>query len=579
MKRTIGTILILLFFMLLSTACAGTCTETDLLTRPEQQSPPNHSLVADLRPQLTWLYPPCNSEEYIINLWTNATNGSSEDTGFGGPTGSSDKNWTPPADLTTGTAYIWSVAAKNSTLISPYSPEWEFIVGPACGAADLIAPNPVSPTGNNNNLNPTYIWDYSDPACTPGGYSLQVAPNDSFTGLAVNMREANPIKAWVAEASPLTDCQRYYWRVAAIDGATDGPWSDVTSFRVNAFGTCVCLASELQVPFPVWPGHYEIVPTLQPVLRWLYSGNCQPEGYAVHVSTEYDMSDTSLFGGTGTPSTSWTTGVPLQPATQYWWQVASGVGTDFSGFSMRRSFFTGPECSAINDMQAPTLLSPINGDQVTEEFATLRYTPGAGGCIPDGYFVNLQTDPLFGGTNLLGSYHFPGTTVLTEPLDDCTIYYWKVAQIQGGVHGPESTAAWFYTNQSGTCPAPAGPMLGRPLRDLACREGPGLNYPPSGGFLLVNEMTEIYGRNALGDWLVLADLDGYGRCWTPSDGIEPSGDPFTLRIFNPPALPTPTPKPGRPVCSDKITDRDTCEAAGGIRTMRVTGGGYYCYCP
>jgi hypothetical protein len=147
------------------------------------------------------------------------------------------------------------------------------------------------------------------------------------------------------------------------------------------------------------------------------------------------------------------------------------------------------------------------------------------------------------------------------------------------VHGPESTTAWFYTNQSGTCPAPAGPMLGRPLRDLACRLGPGLNYPPSGGFLLMNEMTEIFGRNALGDWLVLADLDGYERCWAPSDGIEPSGNPETLRIFNPPVLPTPTPKPGGRVCSPDITDPVVCRESGGTWELYYVRPGGHCVCP
>ena len=113
MKRIVRSLLILFFFLLLLTACGGPCTEADLLIRPVQDSPANHSLVADLRPVLTWEYSPCTPEEYIINLWTNATNGSSEDTGFGGLTGSSDKNWSPPSDLTVGEAYIWSVAAKN----------------------------------------------------------------------------------------------------------------------------------------------------------------------------------------------------------------------------------------------------------------------------------------------------------------------------------------------------------------------------------------------------------------------------------------------------------------------------------
>jgi hypothetical protein len=581
MKLTIRTLLPLSFFLLVLTACGGPCEEADLLIRPDQDSPANHSLVSDLRPVLTWQYSPCTPEEYIINLWTNATNGTSVDTGFGGLTGSPDKSWSPPADLTVGEAYIWSVAAKNSTLISPYSPDWEFIVGPACDAASLLPPDPVEPSGTIADLDPTYIWDYSDLDCTPGGYSLQVAPNNTFTGLVVNMREANPIKAW-SPGVPLNDCDRYYWRVAGIDGASDGPWSGATSFRVNAYGNCICLSSELQVPVPVWPGHYEIVPDVQPVLRWLYNGHCEVGGYAIHLSTEHDFSDTSLFGGTGSPSTRWMAGEDLQPATQYWWQVASGVGTDFSGFSSPRSFFTGPECAAINDMVAPTLLSPIGGDQVTQEFATLRYTPGAGGCIPDGYFVNLQTDPLFGGTNLLGSYNFPGTTVLTDPLEDCTTYYWKVAQIQAGVHGPLSATEWFYTNYSGTCPGPLptptptpiGPPTFHFLQNAFCRRGPGPEYGTAAAYEK-DEIVELTGRSEPG-----RPLWWYTpwRCWVSDITGEASGPVDGLPIIPAPPLPTPTPTPVPLVCHEKIQTQAECRAAGGTWVESSAAAGH-CDCP
>jgi len=570
MRHNIRYFLFLFFALLLLSACGGPCTEADLLTRPIQDSPANHSLVADLRPVLTWTYPPCSPEEYIINLWTNATNGTSVDTGFGGLTGSSDKNWSPPSDLTPGQAYIWEVAAKNSTLISPYSPFWEFIVGPACDAAALLPPDAVGPTGTISDLDPTYIWDYSDPACTPGGYSLQVAPNNTFTGLVVNMREANPINAWTPPVT-LNDCDRYYWRVAGIDGASDGPWSDPANFRINAYGNCICLASELTKPFAVWPGIYEIVPDLLPVLHWNYTGFCQVEGFAIHISTEHDFSDTSRFGGTGSPSTSWTTATELEPATQYWWQVAGGVGTDLGEFSTPRSFFTGPECAAINDMIAPELISPIGGAQVTEEFATLRYKPSDGGCIPDGYFINLQTDPLFGGTNLLGSFSLPGTTVLTDPLDDCTTYYWKVAQIQAGVQGPPSSTESFYTNYSGTCPGPlptptptpVGPPTFHFLQNAFCRKGPGPDYGTAAGYLK-DEIVELIGRSAPGQpmWWYTP-----WRCWVSDSTGETSGPVEELPIIAAPPPPTPTPVP--PACNSKLDPR-TCAASGGT---------YYSVCP
>ena len=576
MKHNIRTLLLLALIALVLTAC-GPCTEIDLYTSPTNTSPPNHSLVGDLRPVLTWDWSvACSPTEYIINLWTNATNGTMVDTGFGGTTGDSSKNWSPSVDLNPGTAYIWQVAAMNGTMIGTYSEFWEFIVGPSCETASLLAPDPVAPTGNISTLDPTYIWDYSDPACTPEGYALQVSTNSDFTAIVVNLREANPIKAWTPGVL-LDDCDRYYWRVAAIDGPDDGPWSAVSNFRINAVGNCPCLVAELDQPVAVWPGAYEIVPDLHPVLEWSFPGSCEVGGFGIHLSTEHDFTGPSLGGGTGTPNTRWTTAEDLEPHMQYWWEVFAGVGTDFGEPSSPRSFFTGPECSPLVGMVAPELISPINGAQVTEGYAKLRYKPGPGGCIPDGYFVNLQTDPAFLGTNLLGEFFLPGTTVFTDPLEDCTIHYWKVAMIQGGSQGPESLPEWFFTNEAGNCAVPLGPMMATPLRDLACYFGPGLEYKKTGGFLVLGEWAEIHGRNALGDRLAVEDLDGYVRCWLRLVDVETTGDPTGLRELRPPVIVEETKEPGAPVCRSDL-DQEACKAAGGTWIPAVTRPPY-CQCP
>jgi hypothetical protein len=580
MKHNVPALLLLAFIALVLTAC-GPCSEEDLFTKPEQTDPDNHSLVTALRPTLKWNYlAPCKPTEYIINLWTNATNGVMTDTGFGGVTGSSAYDWSPSVDLTPGEAYIWQVAAKNGTITSPYSPFWEFIVGPACESESLLAPDPVDPiSGSINTLDPTYIWDYSDPDCTPEGYSLQVSPNSNLTSPVINLRETNPIKAWTPGVT-LNDCDWYYWRVAALEGVDDGPWSTVESFRTNAYGNCICLVAELETPILVYPAAYEIIPDLQPILDWTFPGYCEVEGFAVHLSEEQDFSVTSLFGGTGNSDTNWRSD-ELEPGMQYWWEIAAGVGTDFGEFSSPRSFFTGPECSPFVGIAAPELLSPINGEVVTEGYAKLRYQPGEPRCIPDGYFINLQTDPAFAGENLLGvgEYFLPGTTLLTEELEDCRIHFWKAAVIQGGVHGPESLPEWFYTNQSGDCPAPIGPMLATPVRDLACYFGPGLHYPKTGGFLLMGEWTEVLGRNRFGTWLALTDLDGFMRCWVPTEDTKPTGDPAGVPELPDPEIPKEQERPSSgPVCTKDISDPVECRKAGGTWVPTATNAGY-CRCP
>lgn len=580
------TLLLLAFVALILTAC-GPCEEEDLLVIPGQLDPPNHSLVTDLRPELSWEYlAPCKPTEYIINLWTNATNGTTMDTGFGGPTGSSDYNWTPSVDLTSGVAYLWNVTAKNGTILSPTSPFWEFIVGPECEAVDLIAPDPLDPIGGKvNTLSPTYIWDYSDPNCTPEGYSLQVSTNSSFTALVVNMREANPIKAWTPSVT-LSDCDRFYWRVLGINGPDDGPWSAVSNFRTDRWGTCPCLIAELDSVILLYPGAYEIVPSPIPELEWSFPGSCTVENFQVQISRMHDFGDEVRVGDRGS-STSWRL-TDLMPHTQYWWKVVVEDDEGNQGeFSSPRSFFTGPECTPLVGLVAPELLSPIGGVEISENYARLRYTPGKGGCIPDGYYINLNTDAAFLLPNLLGDGEFflPATTFITDPfLEDCTLYYWKVAQIQGGVRGPESDPEWFYTNISGTCPKPLPPPTPTLtpkiefLQNAFCRKGPGTMFDTAAGYE-AGVVAELIGQSVPGipKWW-RTDL----RCWVSNSTGKTSGPVEELPFIkvDPPPTESPEAPPEAPACNEKIPTQRECEAVGGTWTLRpgLLSAQYYCVC-
>ncbi len=376
---------------------------------------------------------------------------------------------------------------------------------------------------------------------------------------------------------PLQDCTTYYWRVAATSGADSGPWSETAEFRVDTTGSCSCQVAALVQPVPVSPPPYTIVPDLIPILEWSNPGTCDPEGYAVHLSSIFDMSDASLFGATGNPSTSWTPGVSLQPATQYWWQVAGGVGTDLGPFSPLRAFFTGPECSSASTLVAPMRLGPPDGSQINEPYATLRYTPGPLGCIPDAYLVDLQTDQLFAGTNLLGETGIPGTTDITDALDDCTIYWWQVAAIQDGVTGPFSDAGWFRTNQSGNCLLPYVP--GRAIKNMNCRLG-GDQVFPIRHIFMENDPVQILARSNDGYYLFLTNPDG-GQCWAPTSFIEPYADlgDLELRALPPTPIPAPTKPPTAPplVCR-KDLPKSQCEAAGGHMSTDLKTAPY-CICP
>jgi hypothetical protein len=112
---------------------------------------------------------------------------------------------------------------------------------------------------------------------------------------------------------------------------------------VAALASCspplaTCPTEELVAPVLVAPGNGDTVNTRLPTLTWSYPANCTPEGYRIDLSPVVDFTDTSLSGGTGDPSTSWSPGEELQDCIVYFWRVAGINGTTLGPFSGVRGF-------------------------------------------------------------------------------------------------------------------------------------------------------------------------------------------------------------------------------------------------
>ncbi len=182
----------------------------------------------------------------------------------------------------------------------------------------------------------------------------------------------------------------------------------------------------------------------------------------------------------------------LQPATQYWWHVFSTYQGALSGTSNYASFYTEPECTSQSQLIAPVIIYPKNGASVDTLTPTFNYIPGTPGCIPDHYFIDLQTDQNFQGVTLLGALAFPTTVVGPSiPLSDCTMYYLKVAAVQDGNTGPYSNIHRFYVNEQGTCfPSP----IGKVNQNVFCKIGPDWDIS---SYLFENgDTVMVVGRNA-----------------------------------------------------------------------------------
>ena len=311
----------------------------------------------------------------------------------------------------------------------------------------LTAPWPNLPEDGSaaSESSPMFAWEMPG-ACTPDGYHLQVAEGANFFAPIADVDVTMPRESEVPEVL-FVPCTLYTWRVAGVSAGVDGPWSESRTFWVEDGQACTqaCSGASLLQPVPVAPKLYQNVGTaptegLVPgLLEWHYPAPCLPQGYAVHLSTEPDFSDTSLFGGTGTPDTNWTPSVPLKPATQYWWQVAPMVGIELGPYSLRWTFFTGPTCNSASQLLAPDLKSPEDGGAVGTLNPRLRFSIGADACLPDGYYVDVQTDPAFGGNNVLEletTQSMLTTNVFAHGLEWCKTYYWRVASVLDGKLGP-----------------------------------------------------------------------------------------------------------------------------------------------
>jgi len=559
-------------------ACGGppapVCDASDLVA-PSLSMPANGGIL-ELGQNLDWEYPASPCEPGGWNLQVNTASDFSG-TEVGGFVPAPHSWWWPSTPLDQDTTYYWRTQAVLDGDAGPWSPTWSFNTKPACEAADLVAPIAVHPQDHSEiNYLTSVVWDYSDPTCDPLGYHLQIGndPGFDFTTIIYESRSPDTSTSDSFALTTLADCEVFYWRVAAFNGATDGPFTPTRSFWLNISGTCpslTCTGVDLVSPEHVWPTSYEIISTLDPYLQWNYPDLCQPEGYLAYISSRYDMSDIVYEGGTTDPTTSTSPTDPLEPATQYWWEIIPGVGPTLGPSSGVWSFFTGPECTSSAMLGAPELLYPPDGAQIHEEYAVLEFTANVFGCIPDGYMVDVQTDPNFGGYSLLGTYSTPDTRIYTWPFpQDCTTYYWRVAAVQDGVTGPYSATRTFFMNNSGLCMQSAVPDLHlEALRDLACYERPSFEAAIL-GYFLTGETTPLIAQDLMGEWWVVENPDSIGTlCWVPQDDTEPSGDTGDLPRWAEPADPL--------VCNINM-NRTDCEAAGGTYIDAVARAPY-CQCP
>ena len=347
-----------------------------------------------------------------------------------------------------------------------------------------------------------------------------------------------------------------------------------------------CTPDDLVPPALISPYHYAYLGTdpsegsiPAELFQWSYTGGCVPELFRILISPDPEYGWARMGYTDDGLHTTWPPADaeypqgPLDPATMYYWTVNAWTDGVHGPDSAMRVFFTGPLCSSVSALIAPVLVSPHDGDTTSITILKLHYEPGEPACLPTGYYIDLQDDPEFGGTSLVGATTSPMTYVTTPELAQCTRYYWRAAAMKGQNMGPFSeTRSFFITNEDLLCAGQASLPFVKALKDQQCLRGPDPQKYPVLGYFLTGETAAIVAQDIREEWWIIENPDGNDTCYVRKVDNQESGDTSEVSKWNDPEIEESPPL----VCTQDL-EKDDCIAAGGTWTD-TAGKPSYCQC-
>jgi len=324
--------------------------------------------------------------------------------------------------LNYNTTYYWRVRALRGSEQGPWSAVWSFTtIQQPLTAVVLSAP---ADGANNVTLTPTLEWQS---VATATGYEVEVSTVTTFATTVFSGTTTNLYQS----LSGLINNTTYYWRVRALRGSEQGPWSEVWSF------TTMMQPLTAVVLYMPMDGATNV--TLTPTLEWMAVATAT--GYEVEVSTVSTFA-TTVFSGTTTNLTQALSGLSYN--TTYYWRVRALRGSEVGPWSDVWSFTT-----ELPPLTAVVLTSPANNATNVSVNPTLQWQSVA---TATGYEVEISTVTTFATTVFSGT-----TTNLYQSLSGLinnTTYYWRVRALRGSEQGPWSAVWSFTTIQQQTVGAP-----------------------------------------------------------------------------------------------------------------------------
>jgi Tol biopolymer transport system component/fibronectin type 3 domain-containing protein len=279
--------------------------------------------------------------------------------------------WRVPVPLDENGLYHWSARAWDGTSHSPWSVPLSFRVDTSDEPPS--APVLVRPVGDVRvpSRSPELVAaGASDPEDGSLTYRFELDVVPTFGSPARQTSPDVPAgpshTAWTA-AIPLDEDVRYYWRAAASDGTSAGPWA-AASFVVSEVNGAP------SAPVLLDPADLQTVTTASPALR--VRNAVDPESdrltYAFEIRDEGGSVVAAAGGvGEGTTDTSWTVPIPLPENGRFHWRaraddaVSAGPWAEFARFRV----------NVVHDPPtAPSLLAPAEGAIVEDPQTPLSVT-------------------------------------------------------------------------------------------------------------------------------------------------------------------------------------------------------------
>ena len=299
-------------------------------------------------------------------------------------------------------------------------------------------PSLVSPADGAQitNTTPTLDWtDVTDPSGVT--YTVQLSVDPDFGSFVVN--QANLTSSQYSVSTQLSVGTTYYWRVKAVDGASnESDWAVPYSFSIIQTGGDTTPPA---VPTLVSPADGTQTTNRRPTLSWNSVSDPSGVTYSLQVAKDSQFS-TLVVDETGLSSPQYSFSADLDVLTTYYWRVRAvdGAGNTSSWSSAWRFIIvvTGGDTTPPN---APTLVSPSNGSQTFNRQPTFDWSDVTD---PSGvsYTLQISANPSFTVLAVNQQGISQSQYTLTVSLVAGSTYYWRVKAVDGAGNSSQWSDTW-----------------------------------------------------------------------------------------------------------------------------------------